>query len=91
MANGVEEGLPHSPARQNLHGRLSVVHPECYSRRVLQYQHEQFTLTPYGPDSMYAKLFPCIVHVFMHSFVHSLVHPEHHSLSTDSCSLCPSD
>lgn len=34
MANWVEEGLPHSPAYQDLHRGLSTVHPECDSLRV---------------------------------------------------------
>ena len=70
MANGVEEGLPHSPARQNLHGRLSVVHPECYSHRVLRYQHEQFSLTPYGPDSMLSSFPGLCMCSCIHSFIH---------------------
>jgi len=34
MANGVEEGLPHSSAYQDLHRGLSAVHPESDSPRV---------------------------------------------------------
>ena len=76
---------PPEPTRKIVSGPPRVLQPQSVTvstRAVLSH-----SLWP----RLYAKLFPWIVHVFMHSFVHSLVHPEHHSLSTDSCSLCPSD